>query len=342
MLFKKNETIGIDIGENSLKLALIESDKPKIKCLFYKELIKDRASSNQCLSEEELRKKITEIIAEFQREAHYTEKSAFTAIQGEGTICGYLELPEISKKEQETAVQSQVIKQIPFPLEKVVISYLQVPQLDKGPKKTCVFWVCAQKSSVEKQKTLLSGCGLEIKKMEVPSLAIAREFARNHKFSDDKFFAIVHIGYKLTHIVVINAGFPYYARDFSLAGRDFTYAFQMGAQISWKEAELYKLNYDATLKETAIEPFLMNWLDEVKKSLKFFNNQIPFESYKIETIYLSGGSAYMKNLDKRLSEHVNMTVLIEKWDIIKNEEKNKEKNDAINHLVSVGLALNSQ
>jgi len=261
-----------------------------------------------------------------------------TAIQGEGTVSRYIEMPRLSKKELDTAVTSQALKYIPFPMESVNLSYITVPQIEAEKNKTGVFFVAAQKKSIEYMKNILEKCGLELERIETPVMAMVRAFARNHKLPSDRFFALIHTGFRLTHLVVIRDRYPYYSREISLAGRDFTYAFQMGQQSSWEEGENYKLNYDVAECDVSIEPFITRWQKEIKKSLSFFTKQLP-GNCKVEEVYISGGSSLLKGLDKRLEEYLKIPVKIGCWDQIKRCDKFSHIKEVGIYEIATGLAL---
>jgi len=334
-MFKKPLKIGLDIGQFSLKCALLEGNS-QIKALWEKEIMPERTSQDQTLNELDRTSRICALLKECPKEIPLFSQPVATALEGEGVISQYMELPPLSKNEVDLAVTSKIIKLIPFPIGQVKISFLQVPPLTKTEKVTSVFWIAARKDNIEKTVKLFNNCGLSVGSLETPVLPLAREFAFNHKMPKDQFYALVNVGYRWTQVVIVREGFPYFSREIPIAGKTFTYAFQMGTQSAWGEAEKYKLNYDARGREPQIESFLQRWLDEVQKSLGFFANRLNQENTKIEQVFLSGGGGEWQGLEKRLSDYLKIPVAVDSWEQITDRTREKHPGD---FKVAVGLAL---
>ncbi|MBI2252468.1 MAG: pilus assembly protein PilM [Armatimonadetes bacterium] len=316
-MFRKQLMAGIDVGEDSLKYAVAEIYSGTVQYLCSLEILPERKEKDQIIGFERLNQKLAELIKTCQKEYHDFKHLVNTAVQGEEIISRYIELPPLTNEELEVAVPSIAIKYIPFPLEQITLSYIPVPQITSGKSKSAVFFVAAKKKITEEIKALFEKCGLQINKTEIPELALVREFYKNHKMPPRQFFALIHIGFKFTH----------------------TYAFQMSDQSSWKEAEQYKLNYDAIKREVSIEPFLMQWLDEVKKSFDFFSKQFPEKNQNIKMILLSGGTANLKNLDKCISEYLKIPVIIDTWNQIKPGNLKLSKLENNIYKIAIGLTL---
>jgi len=338
-MFRKKISLGLDLGRYSVKFAALNPDNGRIEKLRRLELNPDRQSREETLPGDELCRRIDRFVKDCHKEGGECKGTVKTAIQGEDTICRYLELPPLSKKEMETAIPSQAMKFIPFPMSSISFSWLSVPPVIKGEKKNAIFFVAAQKKTVEEISGTLKNCGFDISRIEVPVLPLVREFSNNYNSPKDRFHALVHVGDRFTHVVILRDRYPYYAREISLAGRDFTYAIQMASQSSWREAEEAKKYFDAMTSDVAMEPFLQSWMTEIKKSLDFFKSQFPEVSPEFAQVFLSGGSAYLKNLTLRLSEHLGLPVTVNTWNRIDGEKKDSDQAGAAVFKVALGLAL---
>ncbi|MEQ8189044.1 MAG: pilus assembly protein PilM, partial [Candidatus Eremiobacterota bacterium] len=241
-LFKKQLKVGLDVGQDSLKYILMDEDRGIIHYGREEKNFPGREKKDDILAGERLKEKLKSFLSVCQKESSAFSNNVNTAIQGEGTICQYIDLPKLTKKEMDVAVPSQAVKYISFPLDTVNLSYITVPPIKKEENKTGIFFVAAQKKSVEDMKNMLEQCGLQIDSMETPVMSLVREWARNHG-RNDNYYALVHTGFRLTQVIILKDRYPYYCREFSIAGRDFTYAMQMGEQISWEDAEGYKMSY---------------------------------------------------------------------------------------------------
>ena len=77
---------------------------------------------------------------------------------------------------------------------------------------------------------------------------------------------------------------------------------------------------------------------KIKKTLGYFTRQLPGKC-KVEEVFLSGGSAYWKSLDKRLSEYLDMPVRVDFWDNLKKNHKISDKENIGFYQIAIGLAL---
>jgi len=335
-MFFKRLKVGVDIGASTLKCAAVEGNG-KIRALWRQPIMPERTSRDQVWPEEEINRRMISLFKSCPKEIPLLSHPVDTAIEGEGIIYRYQEIPQLSKKEMDIAVPSRAIKYIPFPLDQVNISYMPVPPLNSDEKTNAVFWVAARKELVDKISDSARKWGLQIAQLETPPLALTREFARNHPhLPKENFYALLNVGYGWTQIVVVRNGYPYFAREIPIAGKDFTYAFQMGTQSTWAQAEKYKLGYDVRKRESQVESFLLRWLGEVRKSVFYFTDQISEEKLEIKQIYLSGGSAPWEGLSQRLSEFLSLPVEVDSWDQLTNES---EKSTAYLFKTAIGLAF---
>jgi type IV pilus assembly protein PilM len=338
-MFRRQTRIGLDLGQHSLKCALIEADRGNVRTLWRGEILPDRKSHDQDLGPDDLCARVEALLNSCRGEGLAFDKTVSASIQGEGTVFRYIELPPLSKKELENAVPSVARKFIPFPMSEVSLSFINVPQMSGKEKKSGVFFVAAPRKNVEELQSLLKRCAVSLNKIEPAELAMVRTFSRNHNVPKEQISGLVHVGFHLTHVIVVHDGCPYFARNFSTAGRKFTYAFQMAHQSAWEDADRYKLEYDATGREVPIEPFLTRWLDDVKKSFGFFTSQFPADRPVVKKAYLSGGSALMQGLHQRLAEYLNMPVEVSGFERLRFDAEKSSPGNLPIFNVAIGLAL---
>jgi len=338
-MFARRVNAGLDIGEHAVKYAVVEPDTGKIKTLRHAELMPERASQTQQLPPDVHADRLKAVVADIQRGVGNAPRAVCTAVSSEGTICRYLELPPLSARELETAVPSAARKLIPFPLDQVVLSYVVVPQVAKGERRSAVFFVAVRKEEVERLTRLVQQCGLEVRALGVAPLAIARELSRNHPLPRDRFTGVLLIGFGRTLFLAMREQYPYYVREFTPAGRSFTYAFQMGNQSSWEAAEALKRNYDVGEQDISLEPFLLRWLDEVKRTVTHFREQFSQAEPELQRIYLSGGGAGWKGLAERVQETVKIPVTVDGWERLRWTGEQQRPGEACQYKLAVGVAL---
>lgn len=335
---RKRIAIGLDLGTNSIKCAVVEIDGNSIRKLLRQELPSAPDERSYSAPVKEFENGLKSLLAQCGHECASVDRRVITGVGGHGTFLQYLEFPPLSNKELDVSVPFEIQKRIPLSLEDITINYVTVPQLSPGKKKSAVLAVAALKREVTLLKSILENSGIVAERVEIPALALAREFTRNHEIPRESFAPLIHIGFRSSQIVIVRNGYPYYARELPIAGRDFTYAFQMGRQSGWSEAEQYKRSYNIANEESAIEPFLSRLAGEIKKSLEFFSREFEVSACSMPQIFLSGGTALLTGLDKYLSKNTGAlwrTVQVDKWDRLRPQEKC----EAVLYKVAVGLAL---
>lgn len=338
-MFARRVSAGLDIGEFAVKYALVEPGTNRVKVLRHAEIMPERQTQNDALTGEAYAERIKAIVADLQRGINNPPRAVCTAVAAEGTVCRYVEMPPLAPRELETAVPSIARKHVPFPMDSVVLTYVAVPQLSVGEKKTGVFFVAVKRHEVDRLTSLVNQCGLEAKRIGVAPLALARELARNHELPRDRFSVLLHVAYRVTTFIALREQYPYYVREFAPAGRSFTYAFQMGNQSTWEAAEQLKRNYDVAERDISLEPFLLRWLDEVKRTIQYFSEQFGRSASEIQRIYLSGGGGGLKGLATRLQETVMTEVVVDEFNRIRLDGEKLRPGEAGQYKLAVGMAL---
>jgi type IV pilus assembly protein PilM len=347
-MFKRGSKIscGLDIGSDAIKWASVDVESARILELQSAELMSGRSSRADDLEitddgPRSLTTRLRDVLADFSRSAAQWSRSVTTAIAARETNCGYVELPALNAKELEVAVPARVAALIPFALDDVQLSYVPVAPLDPAVKGSAVIYAAVLKKVLDPYTQALKSSGLDIRRVEVAPIALARELAFNRPAEKDRLLGIVHVGFRWTHFIVARAGNPYYSRQIPLGGRDFTYAFQQGSQQTWQDSEQAKRSHQAYAHEhePAIEPFLVRWMDEIKRSLADFRKRHPRAPEGPARLYLSGGSALWRGLEARLAEHLQLMVLLDKWEALSASPAAVRAGSPLLFKTAVGLAL---
>lgn len=335
-MFGSRHRAGVDLGEHSLRYALTDRSRTTVSALWSATL-PTRESRGEPLDEETLRPLMREAGAVLQRQVSPFVREVRAVIQGADTVCGYVELPPLKGAELATAVQVAAARKFLWPLEEVFLTHVPVRPIDPTSEKAAAFFVAVRLDAIERRRRLLEEAGLVPTGFDVPAVALAREAAINHDLPAEEFVGLVHSGFGITQVAVIRGGQPYYFRDFPLAGADFTYGAQMGAQSTWAEAEQYKRTYDAGSRVPAMEAFVSRWLDDVKRSLERFET---LAARRPARVLLSGGTARMPGLAARLQEHLGLPTLLDEWSRVRVDKGRVDPSAAApDFKLAVGAAL---
>lgn len=325
----------MDLGEHSFRYAVTDRSRTTVSALWSATL-PTRESRGEPLGEEALLPLMKEAGALLQRQVAPFVREVRAVIQGADTVCGYLELPPLKGAELATAVSVAAARKFLWPLEEVFLTHVPVKPIDPESTKAGAFFVAVRLDAIERRRRLLDAAGLLATGFDVPAVALAREAAINRDLPAGDFVALVHSGFGITQVAVIREGQPYYFRDFPLAGADFTYGAQMGAQSTWAEADEVKKTYDAGSRAPAMEAFVSRWLDDVKRSLERFET---VAARKPSKVLLSGGTVRMPGLAARLQEHLGIPAEVDAWQRLRIDGKVDPTAPAPDFKLAVGAAL---
>jgi Tfp pilus assembly PilM family ATPase len=303
-LFRRQRSLGLDIGSHSLKWALLDRGRKEIVHSGTVPLFPERSYLPQTLDWQLWESRVQQVLEEIPEAS-----SVYTVVQGKGTVYGYLEFPDLPEDELKVAAQAEAQQAIPFPADSIQFSYTRVPPLRKG---LGVFYAAAVLGEVLRLRQVLERSGRAPNRVEIPALALAREFQLNHAPPPGSFFALLHLGFATTHWVVVRDGYPYYARDFAFGMGEFARALQDG---SWSEAE-QALN-EADFRSPQLSAPLRKLQHELKRTLAHCTEILQSITLPpLLDVYLSGGGANA-NLAGVLEEHLRQRFLPDLWQHLK-------------------------
>lgn len=303
-LFRRPRSLGLDIGSHSLKWALLDRSRKELVGSGSVPLFPERSSLPQVLDWHLWETRVREVLDEIPEAS-----SVYTVVQGKGTVYGYLEFPDLPEDELKIAAQAEAQQAIPFPADSIQFSYTRVPPLRKG---IGVFYAAAVLGEVLRLRQVLERSGRAPHRVEIPPLALAREFQLNHAPASDAFFGLLHVGFSTTHWVVVRAGHPYYARDFAFGMGEFVRAIQ---RSSWGDAEVALTEADFRLPSLAAP--LRKLQQELKRTLDHCTDALQDVTLPpLLDIYLSGGGAN-GNLAAVLEDHLRQRIIPDRWEHLK-------------------------
>jgi len=303
-LFRRQRSLGLDLGSHSLKWALLDRGRKEVVDSGQVALFPERTCLPQQLEWHLWESRVQQVLQEIP-EAH----SVYTVVQGKSTVNGYMEFPELAEEELKVAAQAEARQSIPFPADSIQFSYTKVPPLKKG---VGVFYAAAVLGEVLRVRQVLERSGRAPSRVEIPALALAREFQLNHGPPASSFFALLHLGFSRTHWVVVRNGHPYYARDFAFGVGEFVRALH---DQDWAQAE--QLLASADFRSARLAAPLRKLQQELRRTLSDCTEQLQGETLPpLLDVYLSGGGA-CGNLAEVLAESLRQRVLNDHWEHLK-------------------------
>lgn len=302
--------LGIDVGSDSVKVCTWESNSSSYSVALHP-LVPDRSSQEQRLDATGLSQRLLDLAGELRAKG---KAKVHLSLHAPTTATGYLEFPQLSAEKLQVAVSSAVAREISHSLQEVNLFTLPVPAL-ADPNHQGIFFVAVPKTIQEVHNQAFAQAGLEVGSGEPGLLACLRALTLNLELPPEQVTALVVSGYQRTSVMLLKGPHPYFCREFRLAGSDFTYAFQMGDQVDWPEAERRKLDYNVGEVDFKVESFVQRWLGDMQRSLAYASQK---NRQLVPTrVILSGGTALWKGLAERVSEFLSIPVQRHQWDRLK-------------------------
>jgi type IV pilus assembly protein PilM len=309
VFWKKKVQLGVDLGSYALKVCCL--DRSGTTCtVSHVPMVAQRQSKEDDLNPAQLGALACQHIERVAREAGRSTPKIHLSLEDATAATGYVEVPRLTREQLKLALPTAVARDIPYTLAEVDLYPFEVPALHKSDH-LGYFFLAIPKATLVARKGLFAQGGLEVASCEPGVLALVRGLARNHTIPSEECSLVVVCGFRTTHVILLSGGKPYFSRDFGMAGADFTYAFQMGDQVDWNQAEQSKLDYHVGERDFKVESFIQRWLTEIQRSLKFARQRFPM--LHPGQVILTGGTALWRGLDERLSEALGLPVRVEQW-----------------------------
>lgn len=227
--------------------------------------------------------------------------------------------------------------------KKFLFGKKKVPDKSEAdPKKNLrVLLTAAPKTLVSRYVEIFKLANLDLLSLETEAFALARSLIG----MDRDTVMVVDIGSSSTNICIIERGVPVLNRGLDLGGYNITKSIADSLNVNFDRAEQFKLDFGLMMQDEstnvphAIKDSLQPIINEIQYIFDLYQNQ---GSLNVSRIVLSGGSAFLPNLTKYLSQLLHIPVYIgNPWDRIIYPLDLKPVLESVGpHMaVSIGLAM---
>ncbi len=329
-----NSVIGLDIGDQSIKLSEVSMNWRNIDLLN----LAIMNTPPQAIVEGKLNniKVLSNHIKSLLKSNNFESKRVVAAVSGEQVIARNIEIPNMPKEELDEAVKWEAEDQIPLPIARVYYDYEILGKTAEGNYQ--ILLVAVERSLVEKYLDLFKLLNLKPVAIEIESLAIARTV---NKIYSTKTIGVIDIGSKTTDISILHNGQLIFTRTVGIGGENITQELVEIEHLTMAEAEEYKKTNNFFGEESS-NLIIRNLTTAIYRSLDYF--QVKYRDYDLDKLILTGGGGKLAGFAGHLSQEFEINV--EKIDFAsKLRNKTDDFNDSylsqINDLlaVSVGLSL---
>ncbi|HQN19937.1 MAG TPA: type IV pilus assembly protein PilM, partial [Syntrophobacteraceae bacterium] len=310
MFRKKGNLVGLDIGSHSVKVVQLRSRDSGAELLgLGLAPLPAQAPSDGKTTKPEA---IASIVQGLVRHLGIKEKSVAAAVSGHEVISKKVEVPLMTEEELENRMQVELGHYIPYSINEVDVDYQVLDTAKDRPNYMEVLLVAAKKETVNDHVNLIKLCDLQPLVVDVDYYALSNAFEVVHGF-EEKNIALVDLGASKTIMNIVCRGIPVFPRVISIGGRQITERIEDHFGVSIEEAEHAKLGESPSkLPTEELEEIFVtvvsNWVSECRKAINLFHTN--FQDYRIDEIYLSGGSCRIPGLDKVFEEKLEAPVAI--------------------------------
>ena len=345
-----SQVVGIDIGSYAIKIAGLRPG-PKLKLLFH---------SIINIPEKPDMEFLTDAISRVLKKYNAARSDIFLTISDESVNIRRLELPSMPHAELLSALKWQIKDRLAIDTEKALLDYKQLHELHKGDgsKMAEIILVAASGEAVERKMAVFKKMNMNIASINVSPFSLENILSYIGDEARGKTILVVDCGHAKTDISVYKDAALQFVRTISIASSDITNAIRgpvmIGAEkkeFTPEEAEKMKrevgIPYEPMRLENgvtsiqAIRGTLERFSKEIKRSIEYYTSEV-VSGEAITAVYLTGGGASLKNLDKYLNEELNMPVnRLEMPRAIDTADQAVSREDALSIMAAIGSGLNT-
>ncbi|OGS44916.1 MAG: hypothetical protein A2539_04370 [Elusimicrobia bacterium RIFOXYD2_FULL_34_15] len=325
---KPKEVVAVDIGSHSVKIVQLKHTGEKWTLEKYASAIATSLDSAEVTPLE--RKQVAiNAIKKLLSENKISAKDAVTSVSGNSVIVRYVKFPKLTPEQLSKTIQFEAEPFIPFPIQDVNISFQILGDVtEEGSQKMETILVAAKKEIIQNKLDILMEAGLIPVVVDVDSFALENAISINATEEEIKqVYLIINCGMSTTNISIVEDGTSRVVRDVFTASSSFTKAIQRNLQADWKQSEekkfkhgilvtpeqkeeaLAKGNDEALQISTILISAVKELVAECQRSIDFYQTQSAAEK-PVNKIYLCGGGALLKGLDKYIESQLHLPVEI--------------------------------
>ncbi|MBP9686548.1 MAG: type IV pilus assembly protein PilM [Candidatus Doudnabacteria bacterium] len=335
--FKKRPSIlGVDIGTSDIKIVQLThtGERPHLDTygivnLSYQLNTDD---SNAVVA------KAADILKQLVEHAGATTKRCVISLPNSAVFTSIIDMPDLSEKDLEKAIQFEAKKYVPLPISEVILSWSVVGR-NEAAKTRSILLTAVPKHLQESYLKLFALAGLELEVIEIEALALIRSLI----FDTQSNHVIIDIGAKSTGINFIKEGFLQLSRSVNVGGDTITSQIGQVLNISQSRAEQFKKDFGisgGSFIPEAVRPVLETIRNETKQLFTIYQAR----GVNVGKIVLVGGGSALPGLVEFFAE---LGVPVELGDPLRSlayppAVETVLRRYALHLSVAIGLAMNKE
>ncbi len=291
---KKSSILGVDIGTADIKIAQItyNNDKPFLDTYGIVNLSYQLTYENS----DEVVGKAAEVLKQLVKHAGVTTKRCMISLPNGAVFTSIIDMPDMSDKELDQAIQFEAKKYVPLPISEVILSW-SVVGVNQANKTKSILLTAVPKHLKESYVRLFAQAELNLEVIEIEALALIRALV----FDTKSNYVIIDIGAKATGINFIKEGYLQLSRSINVGGDSITEHIAEVLNISHGRAEQFKKDFGVLgtgFIPEAARPVLETVRNETKQLLTIYRAR----GVEVAKIMIVGGAAGMPGILEFFSE----------------------------------------
>ena len=306
--------VGLDVGSFSVKLLALQPMSATSRFRHGEALVGAADGSDTMPTADAVARSIADCFEQAELSTR-SVRGVTLGISGPDLIVKQISLPMLTEDEVGPALRFEARKHLPFDPQSMVIDY-QVLGRFLSEKRIEVLLAAISQERLERSIAPLRVLGLEPDIVDAAPLALTNAL-RQEQSGDREPCLQLDIGHTASHLTLWQKGEPYFSRRLDFGGRTLTEAIRTGSNISFEEAEEWKLaagseqpgfrvDWHSPEMQSMLDSLRRDLVDELRRSLAFYRTmgKLP-ETMKL---WISGGTARLPGLSARLSELLGFPV----------------------------------
>ncbi|MBN3040168.1 MAG: pilus assembly protein PilM [Candidatus Omnitrophica bacterium] len=315
-------SIGIDIGENSIKVVQLACTPKGNNILAHAQLpVPSYANASEKLLF------IKDALKKIFKENKFKKSTVSMLVPASESCVRIFTIPSMPDSEIPEAVKWTSKRYIAHPIEEMVLGYVQEQQvIEQNVKKIKISFLGVHKNIYQTYVDYASSLGFKTFSVNTSCHAIKNFVSANNNFIN-KAVMVLNIGLSSTDIVILYKGQLVFTRNIPEGGRGFDEAIidnlSLGegtTQVSSSIARDIKQNFGILLEDTNqiyngvnvwdATQAMHNHVDRIVREIQLSLSHYRQLSHggEIEEVLLTGGGAKIANLDRLLSEKISLPV----------------------------------
>jgi len=305
--FSSDSSLGLDIGDRSLKFALLDRSKGGIfiKKASVLELIEGTVERGRVVAPQRLSQAIRKLLKKHNLKNGY----GAACLPEESSFVRVITLPGKPREDMEKAVTREAQANIPVSLKDVYLSWQEIPS--STPQGREVQIAASPKKIVDSYLQVLKDSGLKPSSLEVESFAILRALINRQDYNQG--ILILDLGATKTSLIIFAHWGIRFTTTISVSDQDFNQYIKKRLKVSGPQAERIKRKYGIKKEEVkkAVNPVLEKMVSEIRQYVEFYNERADhILKRQIKKMVLTGGGANLAGLALFLSRAFKMPVEI--------------------------------